>query len=210
MDTVEPGRARILDAAIRLFAEQGVAATSVRAIAAEAQVSPGLVIHHFGSKDALRVACDRHVAAIVRRNKQAAVAQGPSMDPVAALRAASDGPPVLRYLARTLVDGSPHVAELVDELVDDAVGYITDGIASGMLRPSDDPRGRALVLTIWSLGSLVLHEHVARLAGVDLVGDPADLAGWAVPAAEVLDGVLADGMYEQIREAFITSESTRS
>ena len=46
-------RARIRDAAIECFARQGFA-VSVRAIAAHAGVSPGLVIHHFGSKAGLR------------------------------------------------------------------------------------------------------------------------------------------------------------
>ena len=61
--------ARIRDAAIGLFAERGVAATTVREIAEAAAVSPGLVIHHFGSKDALRAACDEHIAASLREQK---------------------------------------------------------------------------------------------------------------------------------------------
>lgn len=40
-------------AARRLFARQGYAATSVRAIAAEAGADPALVIRHFGSKEQL-------------------------------------------------------------------------------------------------------------------------------------------------------------
>lgn len=43
----------IRDAAVRLFAEQGYAATSVRDIAGRAGVDPALVIRHFGSKEAL-------------------------------------------------------------------------------------------------------------------------------------------------------------
>lgn len=196
-------RARIRDAAIARFATAGVAATSVRAIAADAGVSAGLVIHHFGSKDALRVACDQHVAAVIRDRKQRAAAAGAGLDPVAALRDAGDGPPLLRYLARTLVDGSPHVAELVDELVEDAVGYLGEGVTTGLVTPSDDPRGRAVVLTMWSLGSLVLHDHVERILGTDLTGDPAELGGWAVPATEILaKGVLPVELYERVRDAF--------
>jgi AcrR family transcriptional regulator len=45
-------RARIRDAAIRRFGSDGFGA-SVRAIAADAAVSPGLVMHHFGSKEGL-------------------------------------------------------------------------------------------------------------------------------------------------------------
>ena len=198
-------RARIRDAAIVRFADTGVAATSIRQIAADAGVSAGLVIHHFGSKDALRVACDTHVAAMVRERKQRAAAAGAGLDPVAALRDAGEGPPLLRYLARTLVDGSPHVAELVDELVEDAVGYMATGIETGMLKPVDDLRGCATVLTLWSLGSVVLHEHVQRLTGVELTQDPAATGGWTIPASEILSkGVLAEGLYDRVRAAFAT------
>jgi AcrR family transcriptional regulator len=60
-------RAGIRDAALVQFAERGVASTTMRAIAAHAGVSPGLVQQHFGSKDGLREACDRDVQDLVRR-----------------------------------------------------------------------------------------------------------------------------------------------
>jgi AcrR family transcriptional regulator len=188
--------ARIRDAAIQLFGEAGVAATSVRAVAAAAGVSPALVIHHFGSKDQLRVACDEHVAAVIRENKTAAMQQGGGLDPMAALRDTADSAWLFRYLARTLVDGSPHVAELVDELVADAVAYMEVGVEQGLLRPSDDPHGRAAILTLWSLGALVLHEHVLRLTGADLASpDPPDYLGYARPAVEMLaGGVMTEAM----------------
>jgi AcrR family transcriptional regulator len=48
-------RAAILAAARRLFAERGYSATTLRAIAAEAEVTSPLVIHFFGSKARLFV-----------------------------------------------------------------------------------------------------------------------------------------------------------
>ncbi|WP_025618149.1 TetR family transcriptional regulator [Salinispora cortesiana] len=160
-------KSRILAAAITLFADQGVAATGVRAIAAAADVHPSLIIHYFGTKDGLRVACDKHVAAFVREHKQQVMRSAGRFDP-AALRDLQDGPPLLRYLARTLADGSPHTAALVDEMVNDAVGYLAEGVASGLVRETDYPYERAALLAIWSLGALALHEHVQRLLGVDL------------------------------------------
>jgi AcrR family transcriptional regulator len=193
-------RARIRDAAIARFAADGVASTTVRAIAADAGVSPALVIHHFWSKDALRVACDQHVAGLIRERKRAAMNAGPGLDPLAALRESGQGPAVLRYLATTLVDGSPHVAQLLDEMIDDAVGYMEEGVATGMLRPTEDPRGRAVVLTIWSLGALALHEHLQRLLGVDLTGDPAEALAYFLPASEMLGrGVITEETYERMR-----------
>ena len=45
--------ARIREAALELFAADGVAATSMRSVAAKAHVSPSLVVHHFGTKAGL-------------------------------------------------------------------------------------------------------------------------------------------------------------
>lgn len=197
--------ARIRDAAIGCFADRGVAATSVRAIAEAADVSPALVIHHYGSKDRLRVACDEHVATVIRDNKHAAMAAGPGFDPLAALRDGDRFAPLLEYLARTLVDGTPQVRALVDEMVDDAVTYMQEGVDTGVLQPTNHPRGRAAVLVAWTLGALVLHDHVERLIGVDLTGDPR--ATFAVPdyAGPILEmfshGLLTDEAAAQLAAA---------
>lgn len=201
-DRDRTARARIRDAAITRFAADGVAGTSVRAIAEEAGVSAPLVIHHFGSKDRLRIACDEHVAAMIREQKHAAMAAGPGLDPVAALRAYRDGPPYLRYLARTLIDGSPHVAAVVDEMVTDAVEYMAEGERAGLLQPTEDPRGRAAVMTLWSLGALVLHEHAERLLDADLTGDPTRAMAYFLPALEIMGrGIITPEAYERMRSS---------
>src|SRR5689334_23743675 len=46
-------RALVIDAAERLFAEQGFAATSMRDISSASGVSHPLIHHHFGSKEEL-------------------------------------------------------------------------------------------------------------------------------------------------------------
>ncbi|MGW5130584.1 TetR/AcrR family transcriptional regulator [Streptomyces sp. NPDC004135] len=46
-------RRAIVDAAIELFAQQGVRGTGVAAIAERVGATPSALIHHFGSKDAL-------------------------------------------------------------------------------------------------------------------------------------------------------------
>lgn len=55
------GRARLRQAALELFAERGFEATSTRAVAAAANLSPALVTRHFGSKQGLRAAVDDEV-----------------------------------------------------------------------------------------------------------------------------------------------------
>jgi AcrR family transcriptional regulator len=190
------GRARIRDAALLLFGRVGYDGTGMRAIAAEAGVSPALVVHHFGSKEGLRKACDEYVTSVIRDTKQRAMTEGPP-DPLQMLRTADEAQPLLRYVARMLVDGSPGVADLVDSMVSDAVGYIEAGVAAGFLKPSEHPYERAVLLCIWQLGAVALHEHVKRLMDVDLVGDPGAMVRWGVPAIEVLtNGLFADDRWK--------------
>ena len=140
-------KARIRDAAITCFAENGVSGTTARKVADAAGVSPGLVIHHFGSMEGLRRACDDHVATSVRRYKTEALASGPSLDVLAALRQSGAGP-LAGYLAAVLVEDSPVVDELVDDLIADARAYLEQGVASGMVNESADPDGRAAVVML--------------------------------------------------------------
>lgn len=52
----EQKRARVLDAARRLFTERGYVATTTADVARRAGVSQGIVFHHFGSKEGLLAA----------------------------------------------------------------------------------------------------------------------------------------------------------
>jgi len=205
-------KARIRDAAIACFAEHGIAGTTVRKVATSARVSAGLVMHHFGSMDGLRAACDEHVTAVIRELKGGAMAAGAAFDPLAAFRSAAGGPPLARYLARTLVDQSPQVADLVDELVTDAIAYIETGVETGMLTASRYPRERAAILTIWSLGALVLHQHLERLIGIDITGpidQPEAVSAYVAPGLEILSGFLTKTTVELISEAFVDAPAQK-
>lgn len=196
------GAERILRAAVEQFGERGVQGASLKAIAREAGVSPALILHHYGSKDGLRVACDERVAQVVRTAKTETVHGGPHVDPMAMLAAHAESRPVLRYLARTLTDGSPHVNDLIDEMVEDALHYTSEAERAGFIRPSADPRARVVVLLLWSLGALVLHDHLERLLGVDLVDGA---AGSPLPYFRAVleiytEGVLTEGAYRELRE----------
>lgn len=194
-------RARIRDAAITCFARSGVAATTVREIAAAAEVSPGLVIHHYGSKDGLREECDAYVVDLIMSDNRDVV-QGRALDPLAPIRSRVEGPPLLRYVARALVDDSPQVAGLVDRVVADAEAVSTEAVAGGIMHASDDERARAVVITLWSLGALVLHDHLRRLLGEDLLGDLEHARRYVATATEVLSRpTLTDQTYQRTRAA---------
>lgn len=64
------GHELLLDAALRLFAEQGIEAVSIRAVNREAGLGPASVHYHFGTKDALLDAVlHRYGGAVIDRIK---------------------------------------------------------------------------------------------------------------------------------------------
>lgn len=206
-DTPEKsGADRILEAAVRLLGRSGIAATSLKAIAEEAGVSQALIIHHFGSKDGLRRACDAHVNQLIRARKEEVIDGGPQLDPLHGLRMMADGRDLMRYLVRTLTEGGEGVDDFIDGMVADAQVYTARGVENGFFRPTAAPRERVVILTLWSLGALVLHEHLDRLLGVDLLAEdygPAGLAPYIRPAMELFSGGLfEEGVFDEFIRAF--------
>jgi AcrR family transcriptional regulator len=182
-------RRRIIAAAMARVAESGTAGASVRAIAAEADVSPALVLHHFGTKAGLLDACDDHLLGAVRQRKSDALATGPSLDVLGGMAAVSEElVPLVRYLARRLTEGGAAMASLVDRIVADAHEYVRIGIDSGYIRPSAHERDRTVLLTLWSLGALVLHEQAERLLGCSTLAGSEGVERWSTLAMEVLAG----------------------
>ena len=189
------GRARIRDAALEEFAAKGVRGATVRGIAARAGVSPALVQHHFGTKDGLRRACDEHVLGYIRREADATRHDGALGDPDYLGEIFSTAPRVQRYLARSLVDGSPAASGLFDELV---------ALTAHNLADPPDALGtghdRALVFTAMRLGVIVLHEHLSRGLGGDAF-DPAEATRIGRASLDLMNpALLPADLTEQARE----------
>jgi AcrR family transcriptional regulator len=205
-------KARIRDAAIDTIADHGLGSVTVRKIADRADVSPALVIHHFESMDGVRRACDEYVASAIRDRKTDAMAAGPGMDLLAALRDADYGN-LTGYIARVLVDDSELVNQLVDDFAADAVEYMAQGEANGMIRPTSHPEDRAALMTLWSLGGIVLHHHMKRLLGVDLTdhdvtSDPGFMR-YVRPALEMVGtGMFTEEFNARLTDMFDTKEGT--
>jgi AcrR family transcriptional regulator len=86
----EASRARILDAAVRLFAERGYASTPVDAIVDGAGISPGLLYHYFPSKlDLLRAVFETSIADVRASFAAADAAPTPSRRLAALIGAAA-------------------------------------------------------------------------------------------------------------------------
>lgn len=151
---------------MRRFAEQGAKATTVRAVAEEAGVTPGLVSHHFGTKQGLRDACDAYVLEYLRDGISEAIDARGLGDRDFLGSVYHSAPVVLRYLARALVDGSAAAAALFDNIVALTEEYLA-GHPPQRGASQADPRAQAAVLIAMRLGMWVLHDHLIRALGAE-------------------------------------------
>lgn len=180
--------ATIREVAMRLFAERGVDAVSIRDVAAGAGVSPALVIHHYGTKQGLREAVDARAGALFTDLLDSL---GEPDDPQAAaslsaafLARLQAEPVLLAYLRRSLLDGGPAAAGLLAALFEATRAGLAELDAVGLLRPSSDPQTRAAFLLVNDLGLMLLREQVHEVLGVDPLG-PDGMGRWTETALEI-------------------------
>ncbi|MGB3910199.1 MAG: TetR family transcriptional regulator [Pseudolysinimonas sp.] len=161
-------RARIRDAAIVLFGRDGFAATSVRAVATAAGVSPALVLHHFGSKDELRAACDEFIVdAVMGHNDELGIVADSAATMQKWLADVDQFRPQLDYLARMLTDDGPGADRLFDLLVESTTQMIRGQVAAGIMRETPDLEVTALYLTTYGIVPVILGRQIGRRMGAD-------------------------------------------
>jgi AcrR family transcriptional regulator len=175
-DPTSPGEQALLSAALHRFAADGIAATSLRAVAAQAGVSPGLVVHHFGSKRGLCVALDAYVGKQFLDAYAAAEHDSSHHDPLARRSAATalvmrEQPELCAYLARALTERSPFADQFFDRLLDHSRQQLDQLDSEGALHPGSDELWRALQHVLLILGPLLLRDHVERALGTSLFED---------------------------------------
>jgi len=155
MNTTPPAEERILRAALQRFAVDGLSAP-LRAVAQDAGVSAGLIIHHYGSREQLLAACDRRALEVTRESKLE-VMTGDAGAMLAQLAEVDRYAPVVGFVLRRLQAGGSMAQQLVEGFVADAAVYLAEGVDSGLIAPSRDPSARARVITELALGALLLH-----------------------------------------------------
>ena len=190
-------RASIRNAALRLFAERGHDAVTVREIATAAGVSPGLVVHHFGSKDGLRAAVDAHAAesfdAIFAELDGDDLAEmltgGEATTSVAEAfaRAFPHGSPLPAYLRRLLLTNDPAGAALFGRWYATTRRLLDVMVEVGAATPSEDPAVQAAFLLVNDLAVILLRNQIATAIGDDPL-TPAGLDRWARDVTAVYSG----------------------
>lgn len=176
MTTVaEPGRLgqdqlsnieRIRRAALHSFATHGTSATTLRAVAAAAGVSLGLVQHHFATKANLIKAVDDYVFGLVITAMSQPLTE-PPVDSVSEVgsrvtQIIAEQPDVAGYLGRALVDGSPLGATMFDTLVAIGTARWHQRAERGEIRSDLDLTWAAINGLVLALGAVSLRTHIDR------------------------------------------------
>src|SRR5664279_2086838 len=183
------GLALIRESAMRLAADSGWAAVSIRDIAAAAGVSSSLVVHHFGTKARLREAVDARVTEVfgpLLGQLGDTDVQGGEFTSIAAAfhdQVGADGA-VLAYLRRLLIDGGPAATAIFGSLYAATVTMLSDLDSAGVLRPTADASARAAFLLINDLALVLLQDQVAGVLGVDPLSR-AGLRRWGNTVMEI-------------------------
>ncbi len=188
-------RDAIVDAAIRCFGEDGIASTSLRAVAREAGVSPALVVHHFSGKEGLVKAVDE---AVVGEFGDAFAAGEPDEAGDLLRRRAQqtarvmrERPHVCAYLGRALVERTDGGMALFRAMIAGGRAQVDSLAGQGALRPDADRLWATLqhFFLIWApLSFMPLLEET--LGGPLL--EPDQLDRWV----EANVGLLREGLYE--------------
>jgi AcrR family transcriptional regulator len=194
--------ARIRDAAIEQFGQHGFG-VGLRTIAEAAGVSAALVIHHYGSKEGLRKACDGHVADEIRDGKSEAMVSNDPANWLGQLAEIESYAPLTAYLVRSLQTGGELAMTMWHRMIENAETYFAEGVQAGTIKPSRDPHARAKYLAITSGGGLLLylqmHDNPTDLRAVlrDYARD------MVLPALELYtEGLMAD---RAIYDAFLAA-----
>jgi AcrR family transcriptional regulator len=172
---------RIRDAALKSFATQGSSGTSLRAVAAAAGVSLGLVQHHFATKAGLVKAVDDYVLAMVITHITKLVPDTTS-DSVAEIGDRVTGmitelPDIVDYVGRALVDGRPVGYMIFDALLNSGTARWNQRGERGETRPDLDLTWAAVNSLVLAIGTFILRGHIERNLPEPLT-NPAQLQRW--------------------------------
>jgi AcrR family transcriptional regulator len=174
-------KARIRNAALELYADFGEDGTSMRAIAAAAGVTVGLVVHHFTTKDGLREAIEQRVVELFAE----AISAVPADTAPTRMVAASDeavahmlaaNPAVIGYLRRAVLDQTGHRGRILELLTDLSAERVATLREAGSASTTQRDSHQIIGLMVRQLGQLFLQPMVdtmwEQLAGPGADGKP--------------------------------------
>lgn len=168
-------RARLLNAAARLFAEHGVARVTVRDICRKARANVAAVNYHFGGKDGLYRAVIQMAITTMQSTTEAARAAGDGKAPDERLRAYvsvfleriaghNHKPWIHQLMLRELSDPTPALDMVAEQVLKPRMMYLCEVIGQLTGRPPGDAAVIRCALSVQSqFNNMLWSRAVARL-----------------------------------------------
>ncbi len=167
------GKNRILLCAMELFAQRGFDGVTTRDIAAKAEVSVGLINHHYGSKEGLRQAVDEYFIAQFERFYEGETGHVEDQPPGDLVRSVDqwvasitdEWPMFCRYFRRALLEETPWGAALFKRYFDLVRGSIDRLDAQGRIRPEVDRLWLPFLFMFLETGTLLMDPYIKLILG---------------------------------------------
>ncbi len=168
-------RARLLNAAARLFAERGLAKVTVRDICKKARANVAAVNYHFGGKDGLYRAVVETAIATMQSTTAAARAAGEGKPPDERIRAyvsvflqrilgKGHETWIHQLMLRELSDPTQALDMVAEEVLRPRTAYLCGVIGELIGCPADDPRAMRCALSVQSqFNNMLWSQAVARM-----------------------------------------------
>ena len=172
-------KARIRNAALSLFAQHGEDGTSMRAIAAAADVTVGLVVHHYRTKDGLREAVDTLIVELFATTLSSTPTTGAARE-VVGLRDAAveqmlrENPAIVDYLRRALLTGPGYPGDVLSRLAALTADQVRDLRGTGLASTDRSVTEQTVTTLVRQFGRLLLQPLVVRI--VEEFGEPGEHA----------------------------------
>lgn len=167
------GRDKLLLVAMRLFAEKGFDGVTVRDISSAAEVSVGLINHHFRSKEGLRQAVDDYFINRVGAAIERAIESTHDLDPALIaefqrkwiVKYSDEWPEFVAYMRRAIIEASPW-GETLFRRYHESIRRVLDRFdASGKIAPETDRFWLPLIYMFVIMGPLVLDPFIKNMYG---------------------------------------------
>jgi AcrR family transcriptional regulator len=194
-------RARIRDAALRLYAQHGTLKTSVRMVADEAGVSPGAVTHHFRTKEQLATAVQHFV---LDKLRAAITGVGLTSAPRRAAeerRRAFDhflatNPDIEGYVRHVSLEGGQAGAALFAESLDLLRHQMAQQIDAGIARELPDPEVGLVLYHALTVAHVYFRPLIENALGLDL-SDPRTRTRFRAATVDLLSHPLLTDRHRQ-------------
>lgn len=172
-ERIAKGRERLLLVAMHLFAERGFDGVTVRDISSAADVSVGLINHHFQSKEGLRQAVDEYFIQRTGAAIERAIDVTRNLDPSKVgeyerewiVRYADEWPDFVAYMRRAIMDGSPWGETLFRRYFDSIRTMVDRLDADGRIASGVDRLWFPILYMFVIMGPLMLDPYIKNMLG---------------------------------------------